>query len=389
MASAAANALPNIDPLDGRSLPAWLYHDREYFDVEMERVLRPAWQVVCHVSEIAEAGAWQTLEFLGESIIVIRGEDGEVRAFANVCRHRASRLVDGTSGCAKKLVCPYHAWTYETDGRLTGVPFASQYPGLDKGAHGLFPVEHEIWHGFVFIRLESGGPSVAAMMAPHEAEIAPYRFDALRRFGKPTLRPREVNWKNIGDNYSDALHVPFAHPGLKSLFGQNYIIEAGEHVDRLRGHLHDEPRASLSEHAYHRILPRVDHLPDSHQDLWLYFKLWPNIAFDIYPDQVDFMQFLPLSPTTTLIREMSYAIPDDRREMKAARYLNWRINRQVNAEDTVLVTRVQAGMGSRYYTSGPLGDSEVCLKSFARKLRNIIPEARLDHAPAPGWSHPA
>ena len=375
------------DSLDNRSLPAWLYNDPEFFGVEMERVLRPSWQVVCHVSEIAGAGDWQTLEFLGESIIVIRSDDGNVRAFANVCRHRASRLVDGTSGCAKKLVCPYHAWVYETDGRLTGVPFSSQYAGLDKANNGLFPVEHEIWHGFVFIRLQDdGGPSVAAMMAPHDAEIAPYRFDDLRRFGKPTLRPRAVNWKNVGDNYSDALHVPFAHPGLKSLFGQNYIIEAGDHVDRLRGHLHDEPRSSLSEHAYHRLLPRVDHLPESHQDLWLYFKLWPNIAFDIYPDQVDFMQWLPLTPTTTLIREMSYAIPDDRREMKAVRYLNWRINRQVNAEDTALISRVQAGMASRYYTSGPLGESEVCLKSFARRMRNVIPEARLDRAPAPGWS---
>lgn len=382
-----ADSLANADPLDGRSLPAWLYNDPEFFGVEMERVLRPSWQVVCHVSELAGAGDWQTLEFLGESIIVIRGDDGNVRAFANVCRHRASRLVDGTSGCVKKLVCPYHAWVYETDGRLSGVPFSSQYAGLDKATHGLFPVEHEIWHGFVFIRLQDdGGPSVAAMMAPHDAEIAPYRFDDLRRFGKPTLRPRAVNWKNVGDNYSDALHVPFAHPGLKSLFGQNYIIEAGDHVDRLRGHLHDEPRASLSEHAYHRLLPRVEHLPESHQDLWLYFKLWPNIAFDIYPDQVDFMQWLPLTPTTTLIREMSYAIPDDRREMKAVRYLNWRINRQVNAEDTALISRVQAGMGSRYYTSGPLGESEVCLKSFARRMRSIIPEARLDRAPAPGWS---
>ncbi|MGL4542122.1 MAG: RHO alpha subunit C-terminal catalytic domain-containing protein, partial [Polymorphobacter sp.] len=80
------------------------------------------------------------------------------------------------------------------------------------------------------------------------------------------------------------------------------------------------------------------------------------------------------------------AIPDDRREMKAVRYLNWRINRQVNAEDTALISRVQAGMGSRYYTSGPLGESEVCLKSFARRMRNVIPEARLDRAPVPGWS---
>ena len=90
--------------------------------------------------------------------------------------------------------------------------------------------------------------------------------------------------------------------------------------------------------------PRVDHLPESHQRKWLYYKLFPNVAFDIYPDQVDFMQFLPVSATETVIREISYALPDERREMKAARYLNWRINRRVNAEDTELITRVQLGM---------------------------------------------
>ena len=90
--------------------------------------------------------------------------------------------------------------------------------------------------------------------------------------------------------------------------------------------------------------PRSDHLPASHQRKWLYYKLFPNVAFDIYPDQVDFMQFLPVSATETVIREISYALPDERREMKAARYLNWRINRRVNAEDTELITRVQLGM---------------------------------------------
>ena len=108
------------------------------------------------------------------------------------------------------------------------------------------------------------------------------------------------------------------------------------------------------------------------------------MAFDIYPDQVDFMQWLPVSPTETVIREIPYAMPDDRREMKAARYLNWRINRQVNAEDTQLVTRVQQGMASRSFTAGPLGAAEVSLRSFGRKLRNLIPEARLSRAPQ-GW----
>jgi phenylpropionate dioxygenase-like ring-hydroxylating dioxygenase large terminal subunit len=87
-----------------------------------------------------------------------------------------------------------------------------------------------------------------------------------------------------------------------------------------------------------------------------------------------------------VIREISYALPDGRREMRAARYLNWRINRQVNAEDTELITRVQLGMQSPSYVAGPLGTSEVCLRSFARKLRRLIPEARLERAPPAGWS---
>jgi phenylpropionate dioxygenase-like ring-hydroxylating dioxygenase large terminal subunit len=110
--------------------------------------------------------------------------------------------------------------------------------------------------------------------------------------------------------------------------------------------------------------------------MWSYYRLWPNVAFDVYPDQVDFMQFVPISPTQTLIREIAYALPDRRREVRAARYLNWRINRQVNAEDTVLVARVQSGMTSSSYSSGPLSKAEVCLAAFARRLREALPEAR-------------
>jgi phenylpropionate dioxygenase-like ring-hydroxylating dioxygenase large terminal subunit len=124
----------------------------------------------------------------------------------------------------------------------------------------------------------------------------------------------------------------------------------------------------------------------SHRRKWLYYKLFPNVAFDVYPDQIDFMQFLPVSATETVIREISYALPDERREMRGARYLNWRINRRVNAEDTALIARVQLGMQSASYEAGPLGTSEVCLRSFARKLRRLVPQARLERSPPPGWS---
>ena len=129
-----------------------------------------------------------------------------------------------------------------------------------------------------------------------------------------------------------------------------------------------------SERFYQVHLPPVDHLPPTSQRRWLYYKLWPNIAFDVYPDQVDFMQFIPVSPTLTVIREIAYALPDDRREVRAARYLNWRINRQVNAEDTALIARVQAGMASSSYDTGPLAAGEVGLTAFAERLTRFIPE---------------
>jgi carnitine monooxygenase subunit len=366
----------DADPLSGISLPGWVYHDAAFFAREMEAVIRPSWQIMCHVSDIANAGDWHGLELLGENIIVIRGDDHRVRAFNNVCRHRASRLVDGASGCVKKLVCPYHGWTYEKDGQLSGVPNKADYGGLDRSRLGLNAVDMEIWQGFIFVRLSGTGPSVAEMMSPFDAMIAPYRFAELKAFGRVTLRPRALNWKTIADNYSDGLHIPIAHPGLTRLFGRGYGIEANEHVDRMWGDLVDRPSSNLSERAYQNFLPTSSHLPADKQRHWLYFKLWPNVAFDIYPDQIDFMHFVPVSATQTLIREISYALPDDRREMRAARYLNWRINRQVNAEDSILIERVQAGMASQSYTPGPLGESEVCLRSFAQKLRALMPEVR-------------
>jgi len=376
-----------IDPDADWSLPGWLYTDQEFFDVEMERVMRPSWQIVCHVSDIAQAGDYRTLDYLGESVIVVRGDDGAVRAFSNVCRHRAMRLVEGPAGCAKKLVCPYHAWTYEPDGRLTGVPMKSDYPTLKLEENGLAPVALEVWHGLVFVRLVDGGfPTVAEMMAPFEAEVAPYRFADMRCISDVRLRNRAVNWKNVGDNYSDNLHIPVAHDGLTRIFAKSYEISDHGWADRMKGDLVDKPSPHFWERFYQAHLPEVPHLSPTAQRRWLYYKLWPNMAFDIYADQIDFMQWIPTGPTTCVLREMAYALPDGRREMKLARYANWRINRVVNKEDTWLIERVQQGMASASYGAGPIGTSEVCLRSFARKIRALVPEARLHRAPAAGWS---
>ena len=212
MATQLKSASPEPDLLDGFSLPGWVYFDPEFFEAEKRAFLRASLQVVCHASDIPQPGDWRTLDFLGENVIVIRGDDGTVSAFANVCRHRGSRLVDGEAGCAKVLTCPYHAWSYGRDGRLAGVPHRDQYPGLRPDDLGLLPVHLEEWRGFLFVSLEAGAPTVAEMMAPYDQEVVPYRFEELRAIGRVTRRFRPLNWKAIADNYSDGLHIAVGHP---------------------------------------------------------------------------------------------------------------------------------------------------------------------------------
>jgi len=364
------------------SLPAWLYTDGSFFEAERRQLFVRAPQLICHVNDIPNPGDYHTLDILGEKFFSLRGADGGVRSFHNVCRHRASRLAQGDSGnCGHRLVCPYHAWSYSLDGSLKSVPPWQGFEDLDRGRYGLVPLEQEIWRGFVFVRLEKGLPSIAEMMAPYDDEIAVHNFENLIPQGRVTLRPRGVNWKNVADNYGDGLHIPVAHPGLTRLFAGSYGIEAQPWVDKMEGRITERPSTNWAERLYQSLLPLFDHLPEERRRIWSYYRLWPYVALDVYPDQVDFMQFLPVSTTETLIREIGYVRKDSRREVRLARHLNWRINRRVNAEDTTLIARVQAGMSSSSYTSGPLSKMEVCLAAFARRLRDAVPEANLEFPP--------
>ncbi len=369
--------------MHGSSLPAWIYTAPHFFELERQKIFRQAWHIVGHVSDAPSAGDYVTLDILGERVVTLRDGAGTLRSFHNVCRHRAARLAPEARGsCGRRLVCPYHAWSYGLDGRLAGVPSWQGFGDLDKTAYGLQPVEQEIFQGFIFVRFEKGLPAVAEMMAPYAAELAPYALETLVPHGRVTLRPRQVNWKNIADNYSDGMHIGVAHPGLSRLFGSSYRIEARAWVDKMSGELQQNASASWSERAYQGLLPALAHVPADRRRRWAYYKLWPNVAFDVYPDQVDFMQFIPVSATETLVREIAYVHPHASRELNAARYLNWRINRQVNAEDTALIEGVQGGMASSSYTSGPLSPKEVCLLSFANRMRALIPEARSDRPPS-------
>ena len=384
---AAADAIGKpVEHVTRLGLPDWTYRDRRFYKREIEEILLPSWQVVCHESDLPDTGDYQRLDFVGRPIFVIRDQDGQLRAFYNVCRHRAARLLDGDQlgrgHCDRqRIVCPYHGWSYDLQGSLCGVPALDRYDGLSLSDWSLRSPELEVWRGFVFVRCRSGGPSVADLLAPWAALFGAYRIAEMRALGRVTLRPREVNWKTVVDNYSDGLHIRVAHRGLSALTGDTYKLHAAGDVMHMTAEVDDRGSGPWSCRAYCRVLPECGHLPEHLRRRWNYFLLWPNLAFDIYPDQIDFMQMIPAGPGKTIIREIPYGHPDDRREMRIARYLNWRINRVVNAEDKDLIERVQAGMDSGEFGAGPLSRDEVCLTAMADRVRTILPEAASLHPP--------
>ena len=153
----------------GLSQPALL-------ELEKEHVFRNHWQIAGHVSDVPNAGDYLTMDVVGERALIVRGKDGVVRGFHNMCRHRGSRVVADNKGtCKNALVCPFHGWVYNLDGTLRGAARPRSFPDLDKTEFGLMPLDLEIWMGFIFVRFRKGPqPSVAELMAPVEAEIAHY-----------------------------------------------------------------------------------------------------------------------------------------------------------------------------------------------------------------------
>ena len=370
-----------------KTLPSWTYSSEAFFELEKRDLFLNNWQLICHGSNIPLPGDYFRFDLFNQRLVAVRDASLEIRVFHNVCSHRATKLLDRLSGnCGKRIVCPYHAWSYDLSGNLKHVPGLENFENLDLKDHGLRIVEQEVFKGFVFAKvLPSDVPSVRQQFEPYLAEIEPYRFEDLEPLGRVTLRPREVNWKQIADNYVDAMHISVAHPGLSNLVGASYDLEVscnGGFVHRMSADLTVSRKNRLSNVLYKKYLPRVDHLPTERQWQWTYYRLWPNLAFDVYPDQMDFMQFIPINASTTMIREIPFALKDDRREMKVARYLNWRINREVNAEDTRLIKWVQEGMQTSAFQSGPLAKSEICLIDSAEKIKQAIPIATLDQEPA-------
>ena len=375
-ADEAAAALPH-------ALPAWVYNHGEMTRLELERILMPSWQIVCHVNSIPKAGDYETFDLGPESVMVLRDRDGSIRGFHNVCRHRGARLLDGSGNCPATITCPYHGWTYRHDGGLIGMPVRESFPGLDRAEHGLRPVRIDIAFGFVFVCLTGDPPPVSKIWGKLADEFLPYRFEEMVPLGpdypgdlERRLEDRDGQLPRVLSRpHRSSRTVSHVHAGLR-----------GPSLGAGRG-----ARRELAAQAGLAALGRrpvstddrrvVTHLPEDQRRCWRFYSALPNLGIDVFPDQMDFFQVLPSGPGKCIIRGAVFGLPDERREMRAIRYLSSRINTQVNNEDKWLCSRVQRGLASGSYKPGPLSQLERWMFEFHNLLRERIPEFALASPP--------
>ncbi|HXQ42710.1 MAG TPA: SRPBCC family protein [Candidatus Udaeobacter sp.] len=191
------------------ALPPGLYHDNEIFALERRKLFAKGWLCPGLAAEIAKPGDYLTFSIDDQPIFAIRGEDGAIRSFSNVCLHRMMRLLDGRGNCPR-IVCPYHAWTYGIDGRLLGAPHMKESPGFEPRKFGLPEIRTEIWEGWIYVTLDPKSESVADLLRPLQGIVAPYAMAGY----VPVAAQDHVwatNWKLLTENFMEGYHLPVAH----------------------------------------------------------------------------------------------------------------------------------------------------------------------------------
>ncbi|MDB0073832.1 aromatic ring-hydroxylating dioxygenase subunit alpha [Planktomarina temperata] len=373
---------------DRSGLPGWAYFSQELFELECETLFKTHWQFVCHVNEAAEIGAYVTFDVAGERALVIRGHDGILRGFHNLCRHRGSRIVPDARGvCNKAMVCPYHGWAYNLDGGLRGIANRDTFPPMQAEKWGLKPLEMEIWNGLVFIRFQAGPqPAVAEILARFDDEIASYDLANMVPTDSNSMDDLlAVNWKSVRDVDNEGYHVRQAHPGLHQLYGDGYFDEPyANGTSRSVGTFNEAYGHRWSVRKYREILPEADHLPLHQRRQWIYFGMFPNFVLGLYPDSVIYYQEVPQSATQTVQRGMCYRRREESREMKAARYLSGRIDRDTAEEDQMLMVWSCEATKSSAYDGVIFSDLEYGVKTYHDHLRRLLPVMGQPAPPEPG-----
>ena len=328
------------DPASSLSLQAEAYTQNEWFSLEQNAVFSHSWQWGCHIEKLREPGAYVTTIIAGQSIMVVRDKDGTLRAFYNVCKHRAHELLQG-EGTVGHIMCPYHAWAYRLDGKLQVAPHTKSLKGFDKSEICLDQVQVEEFCGFVYVNLDPNAAPLTEQSGDLRREImywAP-EVDELT-FGHRLTYDIKSNWKNVVDNFLECYHCPTAHKDFCTLVDMDTYKVTTHGI--YSSHMADAGQGSNTAYDVSNAAVRT------HAVWWLY----PTTCIMRYPGRPSMiiLNIIPVGPDRTLETYDFFLVDQspDEAEVEAIRYLD----EVLQVEDIGLVESVQRGMNTPAFEQG-------------------------------------
>jgi choline monooxygenase len=328
-------------PLErARTIPSSWYFDAELYDLERRSIFGGAWQMAGRTDQLTEPGCFVTADLAGEPIVVVRDEQGTLRAFHNVCRHRAAQVINQPEGRCSRLRCRYHGWTYDLTGRLRGTPEFDGVADFCREDNGLVPLAVDCWGPLVFVH---GGPaprqSLAEFLEPLPARTATLGLEQLRFVERREYR-LECNWKVFVDNYLDGgYHVNTVHPGLAGainyaqyrteVFGQSSVQIA--------------PLRRCEDETVGKVRSG---------DAAYYWWVFPNLMLNLYQGVMDTNLVLPLGPERCRVIFDFYFAQTEGPEARGFIADSIAVANQIQDEDIGICEEVQRGLRSRSYSTG-------------------------------------
>ena len=336
-----------------QTLASRFYTDPAILGIEKSRIFQRTWQLVGTLDQpcgemnstkrtISDPESFFTADVVGEPVIVVRDKQGELRAFSNVCRHRAGPIALG-SGCKNVLRCQYHGWTYTLDGRLIGTPDVDGVEFFDRRAMGMVPLRCETWGQFIFVNFDLRAEPLTAYLGEIPAQARGFQFEGLE-FGERRDYVIDCNWKVYVDNYLEGYHIPIAHPGLmKEIDYAQYRTDTFRYYSQQFAPI----RALKPEDAGERL-----YAPGSGLEQALYFWVFPNLMLNIYPDNISTNVIVPISQekTLTIFEWFFQNVASQKSRERIERAVAF--SDGVQQEDILLCKNVQKGLGSATYDRG-------------------------------------
>ncbi|MEE1751052.1 aromatic ring-hydroxylating oxygenase subunit alpha [Streptomyces sp. SP18CS02] len=338
------------------TLPGSFYTDPEIFRREQERLFESMWFCAVRCSDLDGPGAFRTVRVGRESVLVVRDRGGRLRAFLNVCRHRGARLCLEESGEVRRsLQCPYHAWTYDLDGRLIAAPHLGRMPDIDRTAQGLVPVELREWLGYAWLCLADEPPSfeetvvgAAVERLGDAAAIERYRVEDLA-LGRRVTYDVKANWKLIVENFMECYHCGTIHPELVDVLpefatgyaAQYYVGHGAAFGEDVKGFTVDGSEG----------FARLPEVGEDQDRRYYAVTVKPTVFVNLVPDHVILHRMFPLAEDRTVV-ECDWLYAPDVVESGADLTKSVELFHRVNVQDFEACERTQPSMASRAYRSG-------------------------------------